>query len=172
MNKHLFYLIALVFASCSQDKEKSPNVFFAGEIVNPTSEKVFLFKNDKVLDSALLDENNRFSFQLTAIEEGLHHFNHGPENQYVFLESGDSVQIRLNTIDFDESLVFSGEGAAINNFLIDLFLANEDEEKSIYASYFQMEPAEFDQRIETLRSEKIRSFSELISEDELSKAEE
>ena len=172
MNKHLLYFFFLVLAGCSQDKKKSPNVFFAGEIVNPTSSKVFLFKNDRILDSALLDENNRFSFRLPTIEEGLHHFNHGPENQYVFLELGDSIQIRLNTIDFDESLVFSGEGAEINNFLIDLFLANEDEERLIFSSYFHMEPDEFDQSIEALRNEKLITLDQLKSENELSPAEE
>jgi peroxiredoxin len=172
MNKHLLYIFVFVLAGCSQDKIKSPNVFFAGEIVNPTSTKVFLFKNDQVLDSALLDEKNRFSFELPTITEGLHHFNHGPENQYIFLETGDSIQIRLNTIDFDESLVFSGEGAEINNFLIDLFLANEKEERLIYSSYFDLEPDEFEEQIESLRDEKLTTLDELKSENELSTAEE
>jgi len=172
MQKHLLYLFILVLAGCNQEKKKSPSVFFAGEIVNPTSTKVFLSKDDQVIDSVLLDQNNRFSFQLSSIEEGLHHFNHGPENQYVFFESGDSIQIRLNTIDFDESLVFSGEGSEINNFLIDLFLANEDEEKNILATYFHLEPDEFDERIETLRNEKLSDLAVLQSETELSQAEQ
>ena len=37
---------------------------------------------------------------------------------------------RLNTLDFDESLVFTGEGAKKNNYLINLFLEHEKEEKS------------------------------------------
>ncbi len=175
MQKHLLYLFILVLAGCSQEKKKSPNVFFAGEIVNPTSNQVFLYRGNVILDSAKLNENNRFAFKLPSIEEGLHHFEHGQglkrELQYVFFEKGDSIQIRLNTIDFDESLVFSGEGAEINNFLLDLFLANEEEEKLILSTYFKMEPEEFNKRIEELRSEKLKSLDQLISEAGLSQAE-
>ena len=81
MNKHLLYLVTIILASCGQEKKKSPNVFFAGEIVNPTSKQVFLYRNATVVDSVELDINNRFAFEVESIEEGLHHFNHGPENQ-------------------------------------------------------------------------------------------
>lgn len=175
MHKHLLYLFILVLVGCNQEKKKSPNVFFAGEIVNPTSTKIFLSKDNKVLDSALLDDNNRFSFELSDIEEGLYHFNHGDgyreEVQYIFLEKGDSIQIRLNTIDFDESLVFSGIGSEINNFLINLFLANEEEEQLILSTYFQLEPDEFDERIEELHKEKLVKLGELEAESDLSPAE-
>ncbi len=172
MNKHLLYLFAFIFASCSQDEKKSSNVFFAGEIVNPTSNQVFLYKDGDVLDSVKLDSNNRFSLTLQSVEEGLHHFNHGPENQYIFLKSGDSIQIRLNTIDFDESLVFSGDGSEINNFLIDLFLVNEEEEQRMFSTYFTLEPDEFNSEIEKLRSEKLSNLEVLKSEVILSSAEQ
>ncbi|MFK7812457.1 MAG: peroxiredoxin family protein [Maribacter sp.] len=172
MNKHLLYFFILVLAGCNQDEKKSPKVFFAGEIVNPTSTMVFLSKDDQVLDSVLLDENNRFSFDLPSIKEGLHHFNHGREYQYIFLEKGDSIQIRLNTIDFDESLVFSGIGSEINNFLLELFLANEEEESLVFSKLFNMEPADFDQQIEILHREKLKDLDELKAETELSKGEQ
>ena len=172
MNKHLLYLVTIILASCGQEKKKSPNVFFAGEIVNPTSKQVFLYRNATVVDSVELDINNRFAFEVESIEEGLHHFNHGPENQYVYFEKGDSIQIRLNTMDFDESLVFSGEGAEINNFLIDLFLEKEKEEQLILSRYFKMEPEEFDEQIEILRKEKLANLESLKDEVELSATEQ
>ena len=89
MVKHLLYLFAFVLVSCGKGEKSSPNVFFAGEIVNPTSDYVHLFKGDKVIDSAKLDDRNRFSFELDSVTEGLHHFTHDPEIQYVFLEKGD-----------------------------------------------------------------------------------
>jgi len=80
--------------------------------------------------------------------------------------------ITFNTIDFDESLVFSGEGAEINNFLIDLFLVNEEEEQQILSTFFQLEPVEFDERIEQLRKEKLDDLALLNAETELSQAEQ
>jgi len=74
MNKHLLYLFILILAGCSQEKKKSSSVFFAGEIVNPTSKKVLLYKGNVALDSAVLNDNNRFSFEIPTIEEGMHYF--------------------------------------------------------------------------------------------------
>ena len=123
MNKTLLYFIIFLLAACNTKEKKSSAVYFGGEIVNPSSEYVVLYKGDVVIDTAYLDANNRFSFQLDSVDEGLHHFNHFPEEQYVFLEGGDSLQLRLNTVDFDESLVFSGTSEQVNNFLLEMFLA-------------------------------------------------
>ena len=169
MMKHLLYLFTLVFAACNDGGNASDSAFFTGKIVNPTSDLVFLFKDNEVIDSARLDKHNVFAFSINDLTEGLYHFNHGREYQYVYLEKGDSLQMRLNTIDFDESLVFSGSGSEINNFLIDLFLANEKEEKLMLSKYFKMEPAEFKNRINSLRAEKNEDLKQLKSEVKLSK---
>ena len=119
MIRILLALVILSFISCVSEKRTDDSrVYFAGEIVNPTTETVILYKGDSLIDSVSLDEQNRFVINLDSVEEGLHHFYHHPELQYVFLEKGDSLQIRLNTVDFDESLVFSGHGEEVNNFLL------------------------------------------------------
>lgn len=174
MIKNILFLFLIVLAGCSKGEKNSPNVFFAGQIINPTDEYVVLFKGERVIDSAKLDEKNRFVFELDSVTEGLHHFNHAPELQYVFLESGDSLMIRLNTIDFDESLVFSGtnSSAEINNFLLDLFLSNEKEEKAIYKKFYGLEPMEFGSHVDSLRKEKMTNLESLASEIKLSSSAE
>lgn len=168
MNKFLPILLIIWCWGCGDEiKEKAPAVLFAGEIVNPTSEYVVLYKGEEVIDSARLDENNRFHLRLDSISEGLHHFYHHPEFQYMFLEAGDSIQIRLNTIDFDESLIFSGQGEEVNNFLLDMFLANEMEREQIY-NYYQLEPEVFQHKIDSLKNEKIATLKEIDSETDLS----
>jgi len=172
MNKTLLFLFLIALTGCSKGENNSSNVFFAGKIVNPTSEYVVLLKGDDVIDSAKLDENNRFSFRLKSISDGLHHFNHAPEYQYVYLEKGDSIQVRLNTMDFDESLVFSGDesSAEINNFLLDLFLSQEEEQKIIYRQTNELEPHEFGKYVDSLRHLKLVNLNNLYLEGELSEA--
>ena len=139
MDKSLLLLSLFVISSCATSERQANTVHFAGEIVNPTSNYVVLYKGDSALDSVSLDENNRFVMELDSVDEGLYNFYHYPEYQYVFLENGDSLQVRLNTHYFDESLVFSGEGEEVNNFLIEMFLAHEKEEDLIYDLY-KLEP--------------------------------
>lgn len=167
MDKTLLYFIIFLLAACNTKEKKSPAVYFGGEIVNPSSEYVVLFKGDVVLDTARLDDNDRFAFQLDSVDEGLHHFYHFPEEQYVILERGDSLQLRLNTVDFDESLVFSGTNEQVNNFLLEMFLANELEEELIY-KYYSLEPESFILKIDSLRSIKLESLNNLSTETELS----
>lgn len=167
MKKGLLILVCIVAYSCGViDKRPSP-VYFGGEIVNPTSPYVVLFKDDQVIDSAKLDRSNRFKINFIAESEGLYHFDHSPQFHYVYLEKGDSLNLRLNTLEFDESIVFSGKGEEINNFIIELFLANEEDDR-IVDQYFQLEPNVFNEKIESIRQEKLQQLSSLLKEVSLS----
>lgn len=170
MTEKLLYLFLILLASCGKGEKSSPNVFFTGEIVNPTSGHVVLYKGDVVIDSAKLDDQNRFSFRFDSIADGLYHFNHAPELQYVYLKKGDSLIARLNTVAFDESLVFSGEGEQINNFLLELFLAHEEEQADIYSSY-RLEPEEFLEEINALTQDKLEQLNSLKQDNVLTAKE-
>lgn len=124
----LSYLLFLVtILSCNKSNTIEDATYFGGEIINPKNDYVLLYKDDVLVDSIALDVNNRFLYQFKNFTPGLYHFNH-QEYQYVFIEPKDSILFRLNTIDFDESLTFSGRGANKNNFIINTFLANERHE--------------------------------------------
>ncbi|MBA6316534.1 transaldolase [Cellulophaga baltica] len=165
MYKYSFCLLLLTLTACFSDDKDSPTIF-AGEIINPTSQTVILYKDDVVIDSAQLDMHNRFTIKLKNLEEGLYNFRHAPQYQYVYLSKGDSLLVRLNTIYFDESLVFSGKGEEINNFLIEVFLNSEEEETAVN-SYFNLDPEVFSIKIDSLRETKLALLSELQKEAEL-----
>ncbi|TKD65880.1 transaldolase [Flavobacterium sp. ASW18X] len=156
MNRLLPLLFLWGLVACKKDKTDKDLVFFAGEIVNPSSQHVVLYKNNEVVDSAALDPNNRFAFKLKNIDEGLYHFNHAPQYQYVYLEKGDSVLIRLNATPsyFDESLVFSGSNEEVNNFMIEMFLTYEDEDPLV-RSFYSLPPADFSKKIDSLKEMKL-----------------
>lgn len=153
--------------SCSGTSENKSSIYFGGEIVNPTSDYVVLYHNDAYVDSVKLDNNNHFAFRFDNIEEGLYHFDHAPELQYVYLSKGDSLLARLNTVEFDESLVYSGKGSEINNFLIEVFLKNEKEE-DIVKDFYVMDPETFSKKIDSLHTAKVNHLKDLALENEFS----
>lgn len=167
MKRFLPLVIILFVVSCDTSQKKD-HVLFAGEIVNPSSDYVVLFKGTQVIDSAKLNESNRFAFKLNSVEDGLYHFNHAPEFQYVYLEKGDSLLVRLNTLYFDESLVFSGSSEEINNFLLELFLSDEEEEKTIRKDYYVLEADEFANKIDQLKNEKLQAITNIKEDIKLS----
>ena len=153
---------------CATSNKDTEAVLFAGEIVNPTSDHVVLYKGRQKIDSTQLDDKNRFKFHLPSIENGLYHFNLAPEYQYVYLEKGDSLMVRLNTLYFDESLVFSGSNEDLNNFLLELFLSAEEEDDAMYSKFYELEPDDFLNKIKALRNEKITRLDEIKNEVTLS----
>ena len=168
MIRILLSIFIVLIVGCSTAKKDSDTVLFAGEIVNPTSTQVILMKGRQKIDSAQLDDKNRFKFDLPSIESGLYHFNLSPEYQYVYLEKGDSLMVRLNTSYFDESLVFSGSNEEINNFLLELFLAAEEEDSAMYAEYYEFEPSDFLEKIKSLKDDKLNRLNELKLETTMS----
>lgn len=152
--KPILFLIAVTccFFSCQEEKKANlnGNAFFGGEIVNPNSPYVVILKNNTVVDSLYLDKDNRFSYTFKDFEPGLFHFYDGREVQSVLIQPNDSLMFRLNTMDFDESLVFTGIGEKENNFLIDLFLLNDKLQDSVL-KISQLEPDEFEEQLNQIK---------------------
>ncbi len=170
----LIYSILLFFMSCclcscdSSEKTNRQYTYFGGEIVNPNTNYVVLSDGVGLNDTIQLDKNNRFLHKIENLKEGLYSFRHNPENQIVLLEQGDSVLIRLNTIEFDESLVFTGDGARKNNFLIDMFLQNETEREKIRRTGLRLSPSYFKRHQDSLLNFKVKAYKKFIDKYELS----
>ncbi|MDO9595661.1 MAG: hypothetical protein Q7J19_11765, partial [Lutibacter sp.] len=153
----------LVFLTMGCKKIQEQGVtYFGGQIINPETNFVLFLKDEKVLDTLLLDENNRFLKKIPSLQEGLYTFKHGNEFQYVYLAPSDSVLVRLNTWDFDQSLVFSGKGSAKNEFLINLFLQNEKEENMMYQN-FDLNEQDFHAKIDSLSKDRFAIYNDFFS---------
>ncbi len=148
---------------CKTEGDTEDYAFIGGEIINPKNKNVVLYNTQgKIIDSITLDVNNRFIYKISQLNTGLYTITHGGEYQLVLLEPSDSIMFRLNTYDFDESLVFTGEGAKKNNYLIKSFLVNEREEKKLM-KYAKMEPEAFDEFIENRRAKQMQEFNEFMA---------
>ncbi|AUP81358.1 TlpA family protein disulfide reductase [Flavivirga eckloniae] len=152
-------LALLTLLNCKEHKsDKETNyAYFGGEIINPTANYVVLFKSETTIDTIILDGRNRFLYKVNDLETGLYSFRHGNEYQMILLEPQDSILFRLNTLDFDESLVFTGKGAKKNNYLINEYLENELEEKYIF-KLCQLTPTIYQNRIDSIKAIKIKKF--------------
>ncbi len=131
----LIPLITLL-SSCKNDFKRGDYVaYFGGEIVNPNSPYVLFCKDNEVIDSIKLDKNNRFFVQFDSLTPGLYTFKHEPEYQYVYFDKNDSIMVRVNTRDFDNSIVFCGRGDQKNNFLIEQYLKNENDKNNLFEAF-------------------------------------
>lgn len=156
MTRFLVPLILIIFIRCnSSDKPKS--TYFGGKIINPKCNYVILSDNYNFNDTIYLNKDNTFLGSYKNFKEGLYFFEHGPEHQYVYIQPNDSLLFRLNTWDFDESLVFSGTNADRNNILIESFLQSEYDDKKT-AGFYKLPQEEFISKIKSIKELKQKEI--------------
>lgn len=171
-----FYILlfaSLSLVTCKKDIVECDenSAFIGGEIINPNSNYIVLMKSHKVIDTITLDKDNRFSYRLTDFKPGLYNFYDGNEQQFILLQPKDSLLLRLNTIEFDESLVYTGIGAKENNYLMDMFLENEREENEdkTLLRISQLPPPLFQSKLDAIKEEKLNRLNKFIVKNKTTK---
>lgn len=129
----LYIVLFSCFTSCKKEFEARDYVaYFGGEVQNPQTNYVLFLKDNAVIDTIFLDKNNRFMHKFDSLAPGLYTFKHEPEYQYVYFDKNDSLMVRMNAFDFDNSIVFCGRGDEKNNFLMEMYLKNEADKATMY----------------------------------------
>lgn len=134
-----FSLFLVVLSSFAH----AQTAILTGRIANAVGDSVFVSHYDmtlleEVFQGAALSPEGAFALQLTPQENGEHYFKHGTERTKIRLHAGDSLHLRLDYLQFDESLVFTGTSAAINNYLAAhylKFLDHPDYEQNLTMAY-------------------------------------
>ena len=146
-------LILLLFFSCKRDN----TTLFSGKILNNTSDSISIYKDNNMIYKSVVDVDGLFNITIDTITSGLYTFYHEPEFQYIIIDENDNLQIRLNTLDFDESLVYTGKGSSKNNFLMDVFLRSENDELDIN-SKLDLAFDTFKNLVDSLYNKQMNSF--------------
>ncbi|MDG5491762.1 hypothetical protein [Psychroserpens sp. SPM9] len=156
-----FYIVAIFistfFLGCSSHTDDGVVAYFGGEIINPNNNYVTIYSNESERDTIYLDNQNRFIYKIKNLKSGLYSFTHGGEYQTLLIEPNDSILFRLNTNDFDESLVYTGEGSHKNNYFIRAFLNDESENKK-FNKLQRLEPEEFEVHVKQQKKRKLANL--------------
>jgi len=166
-NNLLWTLTVCLLIGCEKKTIKPLEAYFIGEIINPSSDNVLLYSDNKVIDTLKLLTDKRFFKKFDSINYGLFKMEHLPEKQMLIIESGDSILSRANMSDFNGSLFFSGRGAAKNNFLMETYLKLQDE-ISFLSSKYSLSGKSFNQIIDSLQNEKYINWKRLIEKNNFS----
>ncbi|MGX1025061.1 TlpA family protein disulfide reductase [Psychroflexus sp. MBR-150] len=167
MKSAVICFISVLCLACSRNQNDL--TYFGGGIVNPKDDYVILMKQNDIIDSIPLDKNGHFSAKLNIDKPGLFTFKHAFEYQLVYIEPKDSIKLRLNTLDFDESLVFGGSSAIENNFLIENYLLNEKNSELIF-SYYKISPQDFQYKTDSIRTSRENKLQQIKEKHNLSEA--
>jgi peroxiredoxin len=109
--------------------------YFGGEVINPKNKYILFLKDDTVIDTIYLDDKNQFLKKFDSLPPGMYMFKYEPEFQYVYFDKNDSLMVRINPVTFDESIVFCGRGDEKNNFLMELYLKNDEDRNKMFTVF-------------------------------------
>lgn len=151
LNVRLLLSLSLLLGFCSCNKKFKDDNFtahFGGEVSNPTNRYVLFCKDSEVIDTIPLNDDNTFFKTFDSLAPGLYSFKHEPEYQYVYFDKNDSLMVRINSQDFDESIIFCGRGEEKNNFMMEMYLKNEYDRNKLF-EVFDYNIKQFTQNIDS-----------------------
>jgi hypothetical protein len=150
----------LVLSSCKKEFASDNYVaYIGGEVINPANRFVLFCKNNEVIDTIPLKKDNTFFKKFDSLSPGLYTFKHEPEYQYVYFDKNDSLMVRVNTNDFDESVMFCGRGYEKNNFLMEMYLRNEEDKNKMF-DVFEYDVAKFNTTIDKTYKKNTTYYNE------------
>jgi hypothetical protein len=151
--------IITLFCSCNKEfKGDNYTAYFGGEVTNPTNQYILFCRNSEVIDSVKIDANNRFFIKFDSLTPGMYTFKNEPEYQYVYFDKNDSIMLRVNAKDFDNSIIFCGRGDQKNNFLMEMYMKNEDDRNKSF-DVFDYSIADFTKNIDSSYASKKKFYN-------------
>jgi len=121
----LLFLLIATFIFSFKNRELNSNVIFSGKIENPNSDTLNILDiNYNIIKTIVLDKDNTFRDTLN-ITEGYYRLGDGTEGTQMYLKPNFNLILTLNTNEFDESILYKGNGAKENNYLAKKTLLNE-----------------------------------------------
>jgi len=125
MKNLIILLFVVTLFSCDKEVEKSSYVLLNGSVSNSEAETVSITGSD--FEAKIPIENGAFADTLDIKVDGYYSLRIGRESTSMYLEQGNAISILVDTQKFDETIAYSGEGAAASNYLAAKYLLSETE---------------------------------------------
>ncbi len=100
-------------------------VLFQGKIANRNSDSIVLSSGRSFKKTIKLNKKGEFKDKIEIPATGLFRFFDGTEGTLLFLKNGYDLKLAMDAKQFDESIVYKGEGAKENNYLAQKALLDE-----------------------------------------------
>ncbi len=119
MKKLGLLLAAIVLSNVSFGQENT--LKFQADIANRNGDVLFIKNNAVIVKEMKVQGNGHFEASF-EVKEGMYQLYDGKEYTDLFLKNGYDLSLKMDAQKFDESIKYSGKGAAENNYLAEKVL--------------------------------------------------
>lgn len=161
MNKIVLAALAVTFLACkTETKEERPIDYavFSGTITNADDDMLKITGNG-LEEEINLNEDGTFRDTLTIDESGYYTFRLGRERSSMYLTQGSDIALTMDASKFDESIKYTGEGAAENNYLASKAIMVESAMNNM-EEMFSLEPEAFEAKLVALKGDLQKKLNE------------
>lgn len=153
------FVAFFVFFSCKSIEDNSV-LKFSIKIDNPTGDSLVI---ESVLNGELSKPfvlvNGKLKKDIIQIPMGYYRLSDGSESTICFFKPNFDLRLEIDTKEFDESIVYSGNGENENNYLAKKFLLEESVESlNNFGYYASLEEEEFLKLADSLYQLNVQLF--------------
>ncbi len=130
-NISFLFLVILLVTAC---KEVPKETNLSGLITNKAGEKIVISGFDFEQETDV-KEDGSFSIELNEFSEGYYTFSHGRESSSLYIIPGESLELTLDTKEFDETIKYTGKSADASNYLAQKYLVEEKNQPDFKALF-------------------------------------
>jgi len=134
MKKAFFLFFVAIFSGFAQNTTNT--VSLNVKIANRFSDTITISSGRSFKQKVGINKKGEFQTTFEASKDGgLYRLNDGNEGTTMFLKNGYDLKLTLDTKDFDETIVYKGNGANENNYLAKKALSDEKFEMELEALF-------------------------------------
>ena len=124
MKKLILGILATTIISCNNSKPVEYTLF-TGTITNPNSNELTVINSsNKAVKKIKVSDTGTFTDTIFNAN-GYYSFSDGKESTAMYLKNGYNINLKMDAKEFDESILYSGNGSDVNNFLAQKYLIKE-----------------------------------------------
>ena len=160
-------LLILFAIGSTQAQNGGEMVSFKGKIANRNSDSIVV-TGENFAKTIKLNKRGVFEDTFEIPSTGLFQFFDGSERSLLFLKNGYKLELAMDAKQFDESIVYKGNGAKENNYLVKKALADEEFQNEL-GFFFTEDEKTFADGLQIRKDRTLSALNEASIDEELAK---
>ena len=160
--KKIYLIILVFFCSLASHGQVAKYASFEADITN-TNDPIYISTKDKVIKKLEKNSNGIYKDTLNA-PQGSYKLFDGKNTLLISLNNECDLKLKMDVNNVDETIIFSGVGSEVNNYLVQSTIANK---KNDFAGLLASDESTFNKKMEEMKRSDIQRLDKYVLNPEI-----